>query len=69
MAKVKDMEAAMTEYFQSHAGDAGVGLEILPGVQEILTELSVRCFAPARPAMSGVLRGYCMSHADLGNCG
>ena len=42
MAKVKDMERAMTEYFQQHAGEAGTGLEILPGVQRLLTELSVR---------------------------
>ena len=42
MAKVKDMEAAMIAYFADHAGDAGVGLEILPGVARLLTSLHVR---------------------------
>ena len=41
MAKVKDMEQAMISYFQKHADDAGVGLEILPGVKALLAELSV----------------------------
>ena len=56
MAKVKDMEAAMTYYFLSHAGDAGIGLEILPGVREILTELSVRRTAPDTHALLVVIR-------------
>ena len=58
MAKVKDMERAMIVYCQEHADDAGVGLEILPGVKALLTELSV---CPA----SGLHSADCLAHCIL----
>eukprot|EP00775_Hariotina_reticulata_P008628 gene8628-8809_t len=41
-SKLKDVEAAMVRYFQAHAGQAGDGLELLPGVQRLLKVLQAR---------------------------
>ena len=32
----------MNAYFEDHVGDAGLGLEVLPGVVELLKALQVR---------------------------
>ena len=32
----------MNAYFGEHVGDAGLGLEVLPGVKELLKALKVR---------------------------
>ena len=45
MSKLKELEAAMTGHFEAHAADAGVGLEILPGVSELLQALHVSSFS------------------------
>ena len=42
MGKLPEMEAAMNAYFEDHVGDAGLGLEVLPGVVELLKALKVR---------------------------
>jgi beta-phosphoglucomutase-like phosphatase (HAD superfamily) len=43
MAKLKDMEAVMNDYFLAHAGaEASTGLEVLPGVLALLQALKVR---------------------------
>ncbi|PNW83221.1 hypothetical protein CHLRE_06g311850v5 [Chlamydomonas reinhardtii] len=39
MAKLPAMEAAMNAYFTEHRDEAAVGLELLPGVKELLTRL------------------------------
>lgn len=41
MDKLPAMKAEMTRYFAAHAADAGTGLEILPGVRELLHALQV----------------------------
>ena len=49
MSKLPELEAAMNAYFEEHIGDAGLGLEVLPGVAELLKALKVRrlqCIAP-----------------------
>ena len=33
MKGLLDMEKAMTEYFEQHRSEAGIGLELLPGSQ------------------------------------
>lgn len=38
-ARLKDVEAAMLEYFAAHRQRAGDGLELLPGVRELLITL------------------------------
>lgn len=43
MAKLKEVERAMVEYFAQHQDKAGLGLYILPGVRELLERLQVRC--------------------------
>jgi len=40
-SKLKDVEAAMERHFQAHAGQAGDGLELLPGVKRLLEVLQV----------------------------
>lgn len=40
-AKLKDMEDSMLKYYDAHADKAGVGLECLPGVKQLLQELKV----------------------------
>lgn len=43
MAKLKDMEAVMNDYFLAHAGaEATTGLEVLPGVSALLQALKDR---------------------------
>ena len=42
MAKIKGMEKVMVEYYREHLDEAGVGLEILPGVKALLEALKVR---------------------------
>jgi phosphoglycolate phosphatase len=41
MAKLKEMEAAMNEYFEARSEAAGSGLVVLPGVVELLRALQV----------------------------
>jgi hypothetical protein len=41
MPRLKEVEAAMSEYFTSHMERAGTGLELLPGVRELLQALQV----------------------------
>jgi hypothetical protein len=41
MAKLKEMEAAMNEYFKARSEAAGSGLVVLPGVVELLRALQV----------------------------
>ena len=41
MAKLPEMQAAMVEYFTAHSERAGQGLELLPGVKELLLVLKV----------------------------
>lgn len=43
MPKLPEVQAAMTQYFVSQASRAGLGLELLPGVQSLLEALKVRC--------------------------
>ena len=40
-AKLKDMEDSMLKYYMANADKAGVGLECLPGVKQLLQELKV----------------------------
>jgi phosphoglycolate phosphatase len=40
-AKLKDMEDVMLKYYMANADKAGVGLECLPGVKQLLQELKV----------------------------
>lgn len=42
-AKLKEMEDSMLKYYMANADKAGVGLECLPGVKQLLQELKV-CF-------------------------
>lgn len=47
-AKLKEMEAAMLEYWQQNRERAGDGLKLLPGVVELLQALQVSTrFPPA----------------------
>ncbi|KAL3142771.1 hypothetical protein ABBQ38_003071 [Trebouxia sp. C0009 RCD-2024] len=41
-AKLKDMEDSMLKYYMANADKAGVGLECLPGVKQLLQELKDR---------------------------
>lgn len=41
MAKLKEMEAVMNEYFEARSEAAGSGLVVLPGVVELLRALQV----------------------------
>lgn len=41
MPKLPEVQAAMTRYFASQASRAGLGLELLPGVQQLLEHLQV----------------------------
>ena len=41
MAKIKEMEQVMVDYYRDHLDEAGVGLEILPGVKDLLEALKV----------------------------
>uniref|UniRef100_A0A383W0B9 Haloacid dehalogenase-like hydrolase n=1 Tax=Tetradesmus obliquus TaxID=3088 RepID=A0A383W0B9_TETOB len=40
--KLKELEAAMVRHFQAHADRAGLGLELLPGVEALLEALQAR---------------------------
>lgn len=40
-AKLKEMEDSMLKYYMANADKAGVGLECLPGVKQLLQELKV----------------------------
>lgn len=42
MAKLPEVQAAMEAYFLAHKDQAAVGLELLPGVKELLAALQVR---------------------------
>lgn len=42
MAKLPEVQAAMSRHFNSQASRAGLGLELLPGVQQLLETLKVR---------------------------
>lgn len=44
-AKLKDMEDSMLKYYMANADKAGVGLECLPGVKQLLQELKVHTTA------------------------
>lgn len=50
MARLKECEAAMCDYFDAHSDKAQMGLRLLPGVKELLAELQVR----DRPRWRGV---------------
>ena len=41
MSKIKEMENVMVTYYREHLDEAGVGLEILPGVKDLLEALKV----------------------------
>jgi len=41
MAKLPEVQAAMTRHFRSQVDRAGLGLELLPGVQKLLETLKV----------------------------
>ncbi len=41
LAKLPAVQDAMERYFLEHKDQAAVGLELLPGVRELLTELKV----------------------------
>ena len=41
MDKLKEMEQVMVTYYKEHLDEAGVGLEILPGVKDLLEALKV----------------------------
>jgi len=57
MGKLPEMEAAMNAYFEDHVGDAGLGLEVLPGVVELLKALKVREGITMHTAVPCGLRG------------
>jgi hypothetical protein len=42
MPKLAAVQDAMTRYFTSQTDRAGLGLELLPGVQKLLETLKVR---------------------------
>lgn len=42
MEKLPEMQQAMVEHFLAHAERAGQGLELLPGVKQLLQALNVR---------------------------
>jgi hypothetical protein len=42
LPKLAEVQAAMTRYFASQSSRAGLGLELLPGVQQLLETLKVR---------------------------
>lgn len=42
MAALPELQEVMNAYFLDHAGEAGVGLEVLPGVVDLLTRLKAR---------------------------
>lgn len=42
MSKLKDVEAAMVEYAQQHVSSVSVGLELLPGVKDLLELLKAQ---------------------------
>lgn len=42
MAKLPAVQEEMEQYFLEHKDQAAVGLELLPGVRELLTELKVQ---------------------------
>lgn len=50
-AKLKEMEAAMLEYWQQNREHAGDGLKLLPGVVQLLQALQVRSFPSTGPAL------------------
>ena len=47
MIKIKEMEDVMVTYYKEHLDEAGVGLEILPGVKNLLEALKVGAANPA----------------------
>ena len=67
MAKLKDMEAAMNEFFEAAATAdptaAASGLEVLPGVAELLTALQVPLPWWANAPAPSSLPGTCTSLA------
>ena len=47
MARLPELQSAMNLYFEQNISLAGTGLEVLPGVVELLTALQVsRCTPP-----------------------
>ena len=42
MAKLPKMQQAMVDFYVAQSGRAGQGLELLPGVKELLLALKVR---------------------------
>ena len=42
MSKLSEIESAMVEHFEAHVEKAGVGLELLPGIRELLEAMQVR---------------------------
>lgn len=42
MPKLKQLEAVMVRHFHEHPVRAGLGLELLPGVKQLLETLKVR---------------------------
>ena len=46
------MEDSMLKYYMANADKAGIGLECLPGVKELLQELKVHTQVLTRPSTS-----------------
>ena len=68
MDKLQEMERVMVDYFRDHLDEAGVGLEILPGVRELLEALKVIalwscCSDALANALSGIM--ICMQAACI----
>ena len=42
MERLPEVEKAMINYFTQHASDAAEGIQVLPGVPELLRKLKVR---------------------------
>ena len=54
-AKLKDMEAVMIKFYEANTDKAGMGLETLPGVKQMLEELMVS-------GMSSGAAAICWNH-------
>ena len=50
-AKLKEMEAVMIKVYEANADKAGMGLETLPGVKQMLEELMVSKMASVAAAI------------------
>ena len=55
LAKLPEVQEAMTRHFRSQASRAGLGLELLPGVRQLLEALKV-CLQTSRHAMIAINR-------------